>query len=213
MPAAEQFWNKIAEKYAASPIKDMESYEATLARTRAHLTPEDRVLEVGCGTGTTALKLAPSVGHITASDASASMVEIGRRKADETDAANAEFVLGTLEGDTLPKGPFDAVLAFNLLHLVDDLPAALREIHARVKPGGLFISKTPCLGSIGPLMRMALPLLLVFMRARYRTEPPSPEFFTADDLERTVRDAGFEIVEAAAIPEGKASHFVVARKI
>ena len=76
MPTSEGFWNKTAEKYAATPIKDMASYEETLTRTRGYLGPEDNVLELGCGTGTTALKLAPSVAHLTGSDISEGMIAI-----------------------------------------------------------------------------------------------------------------------------------------
>lgn len=56
-----RFWDRIARKYASDPIKDTAGYERTLARTRELLTHTDTVLEIGCGTGTTALKLAPSV--------------------------------------------------------------------------------------------------------------------------------------------------------
>ena len=48
---AVQFWDKIAPKYAADPIKDMESYELTLNKTRGYLRPSDQVLEIGAGTG------------------------------------------------------------------------------------------------------------------------------------------------------------------
>jgi ubiquinone/menaquinone biosynthesis C-methylase UbiE len=53
----------------------------TLDCTRKHLSASDNVLEVGCGTGTTALLLAPSVKQITASDISSRTIEIAREKA------------------------------------------------------------------------------------------------------------------------------------
>lgn len=63
----EKFWNGTARKYAASQIGDMAGYERTLARTRSYLHPDDRVLEIGCGTGTTALIHAPNVTHCSPS--------------------------------------------------------------------------------------------------------------------------------------------------
>ncbi|WP_163585808.1 class I SAM-dependent methyltransferase, partial [Klebsiella michiganensis] len=51
---------------------------------------------------------------------------------------------------------FDAILGFNYLHLVRDLPGTLRRIHALLAAEGLFISKTPCVGEMNPLIRLAL---------------------------------------------------------
>jgi ubiquinone/menaquinone biosynthesis C-methylase UbiE len=65
-----RFWDRRADGYSKRPIKDMESYEKTLDCTRKHLSASDEVLEVGCGTGTTALRLAPVVKQITATDIS-----------------------------------------------------------------------------------------------------------------------------------------------
>ena len=59
-----RFWDKSARKYAAAPIKDMEGYDRTVDRTRQLLRDTDTVLELGCGTGTTALKLAPHVSRM-----------------------------------------------------------------------------------------------------------------------------------------------------
>lgn len=75
-----RFWDKTAPKYALSPIKDMESYRTTMERTKAHLGLGDEVLEVGCGTGSTALLLAPNVKSLTASDFSDGMIKIATDK-------------------------------------------------------------------------------------------------------------------------------------
>ncbi len=54
MTDSAKFWNKTADRYARSPIGNMESYEKTLERTRAYLSVSDAVLVFGCGTGTLA---------------------------------------------------------------------------------------------------------------------------------------------------------------
>ena len=53
------FWDAIAERYAARPIGDEAAYEATLARVRHWLSPEMRVVELGCGTGRVAAAAPP----------------------------------------------------------------------------------------------------------------------------------------------------------
>ncbi len=208
MPTAETFWDNIAEKYAASPIKNVDAYEETLARVRAHLKPEDNVLELGAGTGTTALKLAGDVARITSSDISANMMEIARAKAADEGVHNVRFVQATPMDAALDEdAPYDAALAFNLLHLVEDVPGALRHLHALLKPGGLFISKTPCIGQSFSIWPLVVPIMQAIGKAPY------VRFLKASELEADFRAAGFEIVEAEAIPRGKPNHFVVARKV
>ncbi len=207
MTDSERFWDRLARRYAARPVSDAAAYEKTLERVRAHLSPGDRVLEFGCGTGTTALILAPHVAHVTASDISGAMIAIAREKAAAQAVANAEFVKGTLF-DTKPAGGgLDAVMGFNILHLLDDLPAAIGHAGTLLKPGGLFITKTACIGHMNPLLRIVLPALRVLGLA------PRVSFLTVDVLETAIRGAGFEIVETGLYPAKSHSRFVVARKV
>jgi len=78
-----QFWDNAAEKYSKDPIADMEGYTYTLERTRSYLSVTDHVLELGCGTGSTALELAGSVAKITASDIAPKMIQIAKEKAEK----------------------------------------------------------------------------------------------------------------------------------
>ena len=208
MQNAAVFWDKVAEKYAKSPIADMEAYTYTLERTRSYLKPDDHVLEIGCGTGSTALLLAGDVRRITASDLSANMTAIGSRKARDEGVANVDFVTAELSGSALD-GTYDAVLALNLLHLVEDLPAAVQRIHGLLKPGGIFTSKTVCTFGAGTplkfrLMKLILPLMQMIGKAPY------VNFMQCADLENTITAAGFEIIEAGNHPPP--SRYIVARK-
>jgi ubiquinone/menaquinone biosynthesis C-methylase UbiE len=203
-----RFWDRIARKYAASPIGDMEGYERTLERTRQLLSATDTVLELGCGTGTTALKLAPHVARMVATDLAGEMIAIAREKAAAQGCTNAEFAVARPEDASWPDASFDAVLAFNLWHLVADRAAALAHVRRVLKPGGLFVSKTPCLAEMNPLIRLAVPV------ARLIGQAPWVAIFSASDLEREIEAAGFAIVERARHGSGRkdARIFIVARK-
>jgi ubiquinone/menaquinone biosynthesis C-methylase UbiE len=203
-----RFWNRIARKYAADPVKDMAGYERTLDRARHYLSATDNVLELGCGTGTTALKLAPHVARIVATDLSDEMIAIAREKAGAEAPRNAEFVVATPECAPWSDGSFDAVLAFNLWHLVADRASALAHVHRVLKPGGVFVSKTPCLSEMNALIRLALPLMQLVGKAPYVA------IFSAAALEREIETAGFAIVERARHGSGRkdARIFIAARK-
>lgn len=151
-----RFWNRSARKYAKGAIADPGGYERTLDRTRALLGPSDQVLELGCGTGTSALRLASEVQSYLATDISAAMIEIAHEKHAASPVPGLMFRATTVEDTALEGGRFNAVLGFNYLHLVRDLPGTLRRIHSLLAPEGLLITKTPCVGDMHPLIRWAL---------------------------------------------------------
>ena len=204
-----RFWDRIARKYAADPITDAAGYERTLERTRGLLRSSDIVMELGCGTGTTALKLAPCITRIVATDVSSEMIAIAREKTAVHACDNAEFAVAAAGRAPGTDGSFDAVLAFNLLHLIADRLSTLREVHRLLKPGGLFIAKTPCLSEMNPFIRFAVPL------ARFVGKAPFVGFFSAVELESEIARAGFTIVERArhGTERKDARIFIVARKL
>ncbi|MBC7769992.1 MAG: methyltransferase domain-containing protein [Phycisphaerales bacterium] len=211
MPATEQdprFWNRIARKYAADPIVDSAGYERTLEHTRRYLKSGDSAFEFGCGTATTALKLAPAVARLTATDISSEMIVIAREKAAADNCTNASFEVGTPDAAPWPDATFDVALGFNVLHLAAPREAVLRGVHRLLKPGGLFISKTPCLKDMNFMVRIAVPVMQAIGQAPYVA------FFSAEELEREIAAAGFEIIERARHgTRGKdVRPFLVARK-
>jgi len=188
-PDDARFWDRIAQKYAADPISDAAGYEKSLERTISHLRVTEHVLELGCGTGTTALRLAPHVGQLLATDSSAAMIGIARGKAEASSHRNIEFRQADAAAELTPENRYDAVLGFNLLHLVRDRRALLDKVRSTLKPGGLFISKTPCLSDMNPLIRLALPLMRLVGKAPY------VDLFSAVELEAEIKAAGFVIIE------------------
>jgi ubiquinone/menaquinone biosynthesis C-methylase UbiE len=204
-----RFWDRISRKYARDAIADPGGYERTLDRTLALLAPQDRVLELGCGTGSTALRLAGGVQSYLATDLSAGMIEIAREKLAASTVPNLAFKIATAEAAMLEAGRYNAVLGFNYLHMVRDVPATLRRIHDLLAPDGLFIGKTPCLGDMNPLLSL---VLLPAMRAIGKA--PYVSVFREAELVRLVAAAGFDIlaVENHASKGNDHRAWIVARK-
>jgi ubiquinone/menaquinone biosynthesis C-methylase UbiE len=203
------FWDRTSRKYAMRTIADQAAYERTLGRTRALLRSDDRVLELGCGTGTTALRLAGDVRDYLATDISAGMIAIANEKHAAGPIPALVFRTATAEALTPDAAPFNAVLGFNYLHLVRDLSGTLRCIHALLAAEGLFISKTPCVGDMNPLIRLAL---LPAMRAIGKA--PYAGVFRAADLSQHIHTAGFDIIatESHATKGNDNRPYIVARK-
>lgn len=203
------FWDRIARKYAADAIADVAGYEATLRRVQALLSANQDVLEIGCGTGTTALRLAPLTRHLLATDYSASMIAIAREKLAAQPVPQLSFALADADTPVFEQSAYDLVLAFNVLHLVSDLDHALELAVQTLRPGGLLISKTPCIAEMNPLVPyLALPLMRAICKA------PHVLCFNAKALQSAIARQGLEImsVERHGTRGRDMRVFIVARK-
>jgi len=201
---AAAFWDNLADRYAKQPIGNIEAYEATLDRVRHWLRPDMSVMEIGCGTGTTALKLADCVRTYLGTDLSGEMARIGNEKA--ADVPNVSFAPAPAE--TAGAGQhFDVVLAFNLLHLVEDRGALFAHVRGLLPEAGLFISKTPCLAG-KPWFAPLIWVMQIVGKA-----PRPVRLLSTKTLEAEIKAAGFEIVETGGYPKKLPNHLVVARAI
>ena len=208
MAAPVQFWDRIAEKYARRPVADEATYERKLAVTREYLTLESVVLEFGCGTGSTAIAHAPFVKQVDATDLSPAMIGIAKRKAEEAAAGNVCFRVASIEDLEAQDGRYDMVMAHSILHLLRDQEAAVARAYALLKPGGIFVSSTACLGDFAWYFRLFLLSLPVGRRLGFF---PYVKSFTRPMLTGSMRAAGFTIVEEWQPGKNKAV-FIVARK-
>lgn len=205
-----QFWDSIADKYAKQPVADQAAYEKKLAVTRGYMRPDMEVLEIGCGTGTTALHHAPAVKHIRAVDIAPRMIEIARDKARAAGVSNVDFEVSTIDGLQVPDGSLDMVMAHSILHLVDDKDAVIARIHRMLKPGGLFVSSTVCLAD-SPLLAAIVTVVAPVGRLLGKF-PRVLRAFSAQALVRAMTQAGFAIDHQWQPGKTKAA-FIVAKKV
>ncbi len=202
MKRSRKFWDRIAARYAARPLKDVGAYEAMLAATAARLSPRDRVLELGCGTGGAAIRLAPEVAAWIATDFSPEMIRISRAKPG---AETVDFRVADAHS-ACAAGPFDVICAFNLLHLVDDLPGLLDQIHEALRPGGLLIAKTWCFAEVKPGIRALFRILRLF-----RLFPPV-QMLRTTELEAALAKAGFQIIDQQVFGRYAQNPYMISRR-
>lgn len=199
---AQAFWDRVAERYAARPIKDVAAYDAMLAEAASFLRPDDHVLELGCGTGMMAIRLAAGVRRYRATDFSDRMIAIARAKAGPS---HLKFQVATAE-TAFEGGPFEAICAFNLLHLVEDMPALLAQIHDALPPGGVLISRTWCFADL------PLHFRLLFSALRLVGLFPPVTWLSGPDLRRVITASGLVIVQDKTFGTRLQNPFIVARK-
>ncbi len=205
MKDSKKFWDKCSEKYIKSPIKDEAAYKQKLAITQEFLRSDWKVLEFGCGSGATAILHAPYVEHIVATDISDKMVEAAQKKAVEAEVENIVFQQGTLDSFKFQDESFDAVLGLNVLHLLEDVDAAIVKVHRLLKNDGVFVSSTSLIAEINLAFRWLISGMQFFGLAPYVSR------FTKGQLISKLLKSGFTIER-----EWQVSHesvFIVARKV
>jgi ubiquinone/menaquinone biosynthesis C-methylase UbiE len=205
MNQSAKFWNKVAERYAKSPVSDEATYQKKLEITRDYFQPDMQVLEIGCGTGTTAIAHAPYVKHILAIDISSKMIEIAQGKADTETVRNITFQCSTVDECDVPDQSLDAVLAHNVIHLLENKEEVFNQVHKMLKPGGVFVTSTACLGNMMILFRVIAPI------GKFLGLFPLVRVFTIKELEHSMINAGFEI-SYKWLPGKNKPVFIVARK-
>ncbi len=201
-----RFWDRIAPRYAAKPIADMDSYMRKLELTRSYLRPDMHVLELGCGTGGTALAHAPYVQHVTATDISPEMLKIAEERRLESGMDNVKFEVASIEDFVSAPERFDVVLMLSLLHLLDDPEAAIAKVHRLLKPGGLLVTSTACLGDnmrwFGPIAKVGAAFGLI----------PRLRIIAKSELRSMMQQRGFAAVDSFEQADGR-TYFQIARRL
>lgn len=203
----EKFWNLIASKYAASPISDKSAYEAKILKLKTLLTPEMTVLDVGCATGTQCGDIADGVKNVMGIDISNKLLSIARQRMEARKIDNVEFLQTSIFDKRLQKESYDVVMAFFVLHFFEDIDAVIKRVHELLRPGGIFISETACLGDKGKLLGSSLRV------AGHLGFIPKINPLTMHQLENSFKNTGFNMTEKIKFSERSDAEFTMfARK-
>lgn len=202
---AEKFWDRTAGNYDKEEKKDEKIYLQIIEKSKNYLKPTDTVLDFGCGTGLVSNEISGTVKNIQAIDFSLKMIEIAKTKAQKQKIQNIEYLHATIFDDSLKSGSYDVILCFYILHLLEIPQAAVRKMHQLLKPGGMLISVTPCMGE-KPFLRS---LFSIFSKLGI---VPQIKSFKPHDLEQLLTSENFEIIENKFLSETSNQYFIVSKK-
>lgn len=170
------------------------AYTARQVASALEFTPNDRVLELGCGVGRIGLQLAPKVGRWEGADISANMLEVARsRLAAYSNVGFTELKRSRLDG--IADASFDKVYCVAVFIHMDkeDFFLYLEEIARVLKPGGLLYFDTWNLASKVGWRRFMLEV------EQHRNADPSQrkdvarnQFSTPQEVQTFLEHAGFE---------------------
>jgi SAM-dependent methyltransferase len=123
-------------------------------------------------------------------------VGIAQGKAEAEHIDNVTFEQATIEDLDIPDQSLDAVLGLSILHLLKDKEAAMApmgrsltiaRVYQMLKPGGIFVTSTACLGDTMSWFKLIVPIGRLFGFF------PFVAVFTTQALEDSLTQAGFEL--------------------
>jgi 2-polyprenyl-3-methyl-5-hydroxy-6-metoxy-1,4-benzoquinol methylase len=207
---SEKMWNQLAKNWDTPGVNLGENDLKIIERTKKYLDAGSVVLDYGCATGSIAFEIASMAKEVRGIDISANMIEIARTKAGEHDIKNISFTKAAIFDESLRKESFDVILSLSVLHLVEDSAQVMDRVNQLLKPGGVFISATPCLGEkVFLSVLMNIPIFVLSKLGLI----PSISFFSASSLTESITNANFQIVENENISVHPITEcFIVARK-
>ena len=133
---------RLQQVYAVASPRVKQYLEAEIRHVQARLRPGESVLELGCGYGRVAFRLAEVAGRVVGIDNAAGNIVLARELAADTDRCEfAEMDAGALR---FSGGSFDAVVCVQngICAFRMDPEALLREALRVIKPGGLALFST-----------------------------------------------------------------------
>jgi len=180
---AEEVWNWSTPAGRSRAVRRGE----LILRT-ARITPNQRVLELGCGTGLFTEMFARTGCRLDAVDISKPLLDraFARNLGDRV-----VFQLADAEELPFPDGTFDAVIGSSILHHLC-LDPALVEIHRVLAPGARMVFAEPNMLNPQIALQRHVPAI-----RRWAGESPEETAFVRWSLSQRMRLAGFQLVRVA----------------
>ena len=169
-------YNELAEEYDAETSDFWDKFPRTIIDKFTELT-KGKVLNIGSGPGRDGLILRDAGLEVICLDASEAMVKLSQER-------GLESIVGNFNALPFSKDSFDGVWAYtSLLHVLkSEIKKPLSEINRVLKPGGIFL-----LGLIEGVNEE-------YCETERVTKPRWFSFYTKIEVEKLLKQSGFEIV-------------------
>ena len=131
-------YNAASDHFDDEPLAFWDRYGRRTVE-RLALTAGSTVLDVGCGSGASAIPAASivgPVGHVIGADLAERLLDLARDKARRKGLRNVEFRHGDMEALGFPDAMFDAVISVFSVFFVPDMTKQVAELWRMVRPGG-----------------------------------------------------------------------------
>jgi ubiquinone/menaquinone biosynthesis C-methylase UbiE len=135
---AEMTYNAAADHFDDGPLAFWDRY-GTRTVERLSLSPGSSVLDVGCGSGASAIPAAIKVGphgRVIGIDLAERLLDIARTKSIAQKLHNVDFRRADMAALSYPDNSFDAVVCVFAVFFVTDMVKQVRELWRVVRPGG-----------------------------------------------------------------------------
>lgn len=207
---AQDWWNpkgKMASLHQVNPvrmafIRDAIDAHWPGAASQAKPLAGKAVLDIGCGAGLACEPLARLGGAVTGVDAAAQNVAAASAHA-ESMGLDIRYMAGEVAG--LNIGTFDLVICVEVIEHVADKAAFLRDVVARLSPGGLLVMSTPNRTAASRVLLVGAAEAVGYVpKGTHHWE----DFITPEEFEALLTDAGLTVTTTRGIAwrPGKGLH-------
>lgn len=185
------FWDKVSGFYdLVETIYNGKVYRGLGRRIADEIEQDDVVLECACGTGAISKYIAPKCRQLIATDFSVGMLRQAAKNCRKY--SNVKLRRADMTHLKCRDNRFDKVIAGNVIHLLQDPYAAVRELERVCKPGGRIIIPTYINASAGVNQKAVR--LLELAGANFKRQ------FDMESYRNFFADAGYQGVEYYIIP-------------
>jgi SAM-dependent methyltransferase len=182
----ERYWDAGSSVYSGTLQGYANNFRRWMQAELKDLSPQDGILEVGCGDASFTQHLARHSARVTALDISASQVERNARQFPRINFLQHDVANPLPFADS----SFSAVWCSEVLEHLFDPGFALEEMHRVLVPGGRLLVTVPYHG-------LFKDVLIALFKWDEHFDPSNPHirFFNRQTLEELTRTAGFKKIQ------------------
>jgi SAM-dependent methyltransferase len=146
--------------------------------------PDERILDLGCGTGHLTDRIADACAEVVGIDQSAEMIETAREAHPDRQFVRVDA------RDFDVEEPFDAVFSNAALHWIHEQDDVIDAVAEALEPGGRFVAELGGTGNVGIIVGA----IQTELDARGYEPPTEPWYFpTVGEHATRLEDHGFEV--------------------